>query len=228
MRAITDIPANTPRPIGRTDSFFPGSVKAAWEEALAAAAEAEDAAAEDDAESAAGVVVVDPEVEELLEVLVEALDVVLAEEDVEEGAAVDEGIGTLDAPLTFTAGLTLADPLALEADPLALEVDPLALEADVLDESVEEELAADEDAEAVDEVEVVIVDPVPSEEPPPKAPLALVPPPELPSANVKLHFFTSTTSGCPCTVMGVNVILHLSMDGPSGVFTFVTVVTVVG
>jgi len=221
MRAITDIPANTPRPIGRTDSFFPGSVKAAWEEALAAAAEAEDAAAEDDAESAAGVVVVDPEVEELLEVLVEALDVVLAEEDVEEGAAVDEGIGTLDAPLTFTAGLTLADPLALEADPLALE-------ADVLDEFVEEELAADEDAEAVDEVEVVIVDPVPSEEPPPKAPLALVPPPELPSANVKLHFFTSTTSGCPCTVMGVNVILHLSMDGPSGVFTFVTVVTVVG
>ena len=29
MRAITEIPANTPKPIGRTDSFFPGSVNAA-------------------------------------------------------------------------------------------------------------------------------------------------------------------------------------------------------
>ena len=50
MRAMTEMPANTPRPIGKTDSFFPGSVKAAWEEALAAAAEAAEA---DDTESAA-------------------------------------------------------------------------------------------------------------------------------------------------------------------------------
>lgn len=27
MRAITEIPAKTPRPIGRTDSFFPGMLK---------------------------------------------------------------------------------------------------------------------------------------------------------------------------------------------------------
>jgi len=45
MRAITEIPANTQRPIGRTESFFPGIVKP---EALAAAAAAspdEDASA---------------------------------------------------------------------------------------------------------------------------------------------------------------------------------------
>lgn len=27
IRAMTDMPANTPRPIGRTDSFFPGMEK---------------------------------------------------------------------------------------------------------------------------------------------------------------------------------------------------------
>jgi len=38
MRAITEIPAKTPRPIGKTDSFLPGRVNAAAGAALAAAA----------------------------------------------------------------------------------------------------------------------------------------------------------------------------------------------
>jgi len=41
IRAITEMPANTPRPIGSTDSFFPGSVNAAAGAALALAAAAE-------------------------------------------------------------------------------------------------------------------------------------------------------------------------------------------
>lgn len=56
ISAITDIPAKTPKPIGRTESFLPGRVNAACEVELAAAALAEEAAAaEDEAESAAEV-----------------------------------------------------------------------------------------------------------------------------------------------------------------------------
>jgi hypothetical protein len=99
IRAITEMPANTPRPIGRTDSFFPGSVKAAWEEEeLAAAAETEDAAAEDDDESAADVAGVAADVDVPLEEFPEALDVALPEEDAEEGAAVGVAAGTVDTP----------------------------------------------------------------------------------------------------------------------------------
>jgi len=39
MRAITDIPAKTPRPIGRTDNFLPGRVNAACEVTAPAAVE---------------------------------------------------------------------------------------------------------------------------------------------------------------------------------------------
>jgi hypothetical protein len=85
MRAITEMPANTPRPIGRTDSFFPGSVKAACEEALAAAAEASEA------ESAADVAAV---VEEPLK----ELDVVLAEEGEEDDVGDGATAGPLDTP----------------------------------------------------------------------------------------------------------------------------------
>lgn len=55
IRAITEIPAKTPRPIGRTESFFPGSVNAAVEvEACSAAAsDATDAADEEDDAAAA-------------------------------------------------------------------------------------------------------------------------------------------------------------------------------
>lgn len=48
IRAITDIPAKTPRPIGRTESFFPGSWNASvdCDACSAAAADAPDADAE--------------------------------------------------------------------------------------------------------------------------------------------------------------------------------------
>lgn len=39
MRAITDIPANTPRPIGNTDNLVPGNWKAAALEVVESAAE---------------------------------------------------------------------------------------------------------------------------------------------------------------------------------------------
>ena len=39
MRAITDIPAKTPRPIGNTESLVPGSWKAAALEVVESAAE---------------------------------------------------------------------------------------------------------------------------------------------------------------------------------------------
>jgi hypothetical protein len=94
MRAITEIPANTPRPIGRTDSFLPGSVKAAWDAAAAEADEAaaaeEEAAAEEDSESAAAEAVLEAPLEELPV----ALDVVLVEEDVGDGVAA----ATVDTP----------------------------------------------------------------------------------------------------------------------------------
>lgn len=57
MRAITEIPANTPRPMGRTDNFFPGTAKLlAVGVALAPLDEAESAAeVADDPELAAEV-----------------------------------------------------------------------------------------------------------------------------------------------------------------------------
>jgi len=93
MRAITEIPANTPRPIGRTDNFFPGSEKAVWDAELAAAAEAAEAAEEDAAaESAAAVAEV---VLGLSEELLEVLDVV---EEVDESVGDAVAAGTVDTP----------------------------------------------------------------------------------------------------------------------------------
>jgi hypothetical protein len=63
---------------------------------LAAAADADEAA--EDAESAADVAGVAPEVDEPLGELPEALDVVLEEEDVEEGVGDGVAAGTVDTP----------------------------------------------------------------------------------------------------------------------------------
>ena len=101
--------------------------------------------------------------------------------------------------LTFTAGLTFADPLALVEEEVADELPlPLVVAEEFVwlpDETVAEEVAADEDAEVLDEsaevldesaevldeASVVLVDPddpfddpVPSE-PPPVLPLVLPP-----------------------------------------------------
>jgi hypothetical protein len=118
--------------------------------------------------------------------------------------------------LTFTAGLELTDPLALAAELVLLLSVVLADEFVWVPDEPEEEVAADEDTEAADED--TEADPVPSEELLPEPPTAFppVPLPEPPLSNMNVHSFTSCTSGCPSGVMGVNVILHASMVGPSG------------
>lgn len=223
IRAITETPANTPRPIGRTDNFFPGSVKAAWEDALAAAAEADEAAAaaEDDAESGAAVPVAVVEADK-------PLDVTVAEDDVGDGIAED---ATVDTPLTVTAGITLGDPVVLAAELVGDVLVVLVLFTEevvwVPEELVEDEVAADDATEAVDEV---VDDPsVPPCESLLALPLETPPetPPELSLSNVNVHCFTSCTCGFPPTMIGVSVILHVSVDGPIEVFVWVTVVTVV-
>jgi len=119
IRAITEIPAKTPRPMGRTESFFPGSVNVAVDEACSAAAsDAIDAAdEEDDAAAAAAAAVAD---EGLMFVTAELMvgdDVattgggvtgVVAEvgvaELVEGAGTIVEGAGTIERPFTLTAG----------------------------------------------------------------------------------------------------------------------------
>lgn len=68
--------------MGRTESFLPGRVKAAWEVELAAAALAEEAAAEDEAESAAE----EAAAEEEAESAAEDADVAVVEEEAPEDA----------------------------------------------------------------------------------------------------------------------------------------------
>jgi len=203
IRAITETPANTPKPIGRTDSFFPGSVNAAaWEEeALAAAAEPDEEEVKGDAETAAAVAP-----GELLVELLEVLDVVLVADGVGDGVAA----GTVDTPLTITAGLATE----LVVDVLLVVA---LLVGEVANVIVEDEVTLDEAEERG------IVDPVL----PPVLPPELLLPPEVLS-NTKVHCFTSCTSGCPPDVMGVKVIVHVSVAGPIAVFICVTVVTVVG
>lgn len=114
IRAITDIPANTPRPIGKTDNFFPGSVKAAWEDELAAAAEAAEAAEEAEAaESAAEVAEVGADVVELSpEAALEAVLELLPELELEE----------LPDELSVEFPVELADELvALDAPDVAVD-----------------------------------------------------------------------------------------------------------
>jgi len=225
MRAITEIPANTPRPMGRTESFFPGIVNPAWEEALAAAAETDEDAAAAAASSPPDVAAFATEVDErLLEVVavgvgtgdgrtVEApltdtapftLAVELAVELVEVTELVDDA-GTVEAPLTDTAGVALKDPLVLDAE----------LDEVLLDDVVEEVVVV---VETVDNV-LVICDA-------PDDPFDDPAPPPLPSDNV--HCFTSRTSGCPLTVIGVRVITQVSVTTPDVVFCSDTVVNVTG
>jgi hypothetical protein len=139
---------------------------------LAAAADADEAA--EDAELAADLAGVAPEVDEPLGELPEALDVALEEEDVEVGVGDGVAAGTVDTPLTITAGVILADPLAVAAEMVAdvLLLSVLLTEEVVWDpaELVDVEVEGDEDVEGVDEEVIVLVDPP---EPPPL-------PPELP------------------------------------------------
>jgi hypothetical protein len=106
INAITEIPANTPRPMGRTLSFFPGRVKAAWDVELAAAAVAEEGVCEEEAESAADVADA-PELA-LLEPLALAL------EDAEDDPVGVALVLTVDNPLTETAEVMVPDAMLLD------------------------------------------------------------------------------------------------------------------
>lgn len=91
MSAITEIPAKTPRPMGRTDSFFPGMVKPVSEVSAAAA-----------------VPLVDPTVgegEAVFAASAEADELVDSGCDVEElGAGVSVGFIELEGWLTVVTG----------------------------------------------------------------------------------------------------------------------------
>jgi len=104
MRAITEIPANTPRPIGRTESFFPGIANPAWEDSVAAAAAAAAAAPSPP-------------------------DVTALGEDVggrlPDGVGVPVGVGTdddgtVETPFTDTAGFPLAVAVVLVVEGVEL------------------------------------------------------------------------------------------------------------
>jgi len=197
MRAITDIPAKTPRPIGSTDSFLPGTVKAAAPAGVPPADAADEAAEELDAEAGAVPVlaaeVTDPLAEEVAW---------LAEDDAValiDPAAVAEpnDADTLDKPFTMgpePAPVVVAAALLL---PSEVEVEPA------------------EDEAIVEVAMLVVSDPAALEEPPPLS-------------DDKVQSLTSSTCGCPSTVIGVSVILQVWVTGPLAVLTWVTVVTVVG
>jgi hypothetical protein len=83
------------------------------------------------------------------------------------------------------------------------ETDGLAVEVVDADDVVDETAVLDESPPIL----------FPFELPPEPAP---VPPPELPLSSVKRHSFTSFTSCSPPTAIGVKVIVHVSVAGPSG------------
>lgn len=217
MRAITDIPAKTPRPIGRTDSFFPGSVKAAWEvtapaavapaEAPEDAADAEVAADKADVDVAADFPVLAAEAAEpLAEELPWAVEDAMALAEPVAVAEPADATGTLDKPFTMGPDPAVAEAPAAEAVVDAALLPPPPSEVEV----------APAEEEATVEVAIVVEsDPAALEEPPPLS-------------DDTVQSFTSSTCGCPSTVIGVSVILQVSVTGPLEVLICVTVVTVVG
>jgi len=194
---------------------LPGSVKAAWEvtapaavapaEAPEDAADAEVAADKADADVAADFPVLAAEAAELLaeELPWVAEDAAALAEPVAVAEPADTA-GTLDKP--FTMG---PDPAVAEAPAAEAVVDAALLPPS------EVEVASAEEEATVEVAIVVESDPAALEEPPP-----------LPDDTVQS--FTSSTCGCPSTVIGVSVILQVSVTGPLEVLICVTVVTVVG
>lgn len=139
ISAITEIPANTPKPMGRTESFFPGIVKFAAVEAELSAALLVEEAEEAFAAAAEGVVVADAE-----EVEEEAAEVEVAV-GVETVAVMEEGV-TEEAPFATTAAA--APPVEVVVADVDVDVE--------LDESVEvdEEESVDVEVELDESVEV--------------------------------------------------------------------------
>lgn len=214
MSAMTEIPAKTPRPIGRTDSVLPGIAKAA-------AADGDDDALED---ASAGwaipeTMAVGEEVEEAsLEPGAPAEVVAVAPEEVVDEAPV------LAAPEAVTAeGVTkvigTVDSFAAAAE-LVVAPDGGAV---VDDEDPDESVDVAVEPPSVEELELELDPPVP-EPPEPEPPLPLL----LEVFILKVHDLTSSTAGWPLlSVIGLSVITHVSVIVPTGVVGWLTVVTVV-
>jgi len=201
MRAITDIPAKTPRPIGSTDSFLPGTVKAAAPAGVPPADAADEAAEELDAEAGA-VPVLAAEVTDSL---------------TEEVAwpAEDDAVALVDpaAVAEPSDAETLDKPFTMGPEPGAEA--PVVVAAALLLPSEEEEVEPAREEAIVEVAMLEVSDPAALEEPPPLS-------------DDKVQSLTSSTCGCPSTVMGVSVILQVWVTGPLAVLTWVIVVTVVG
>jgi len=157
---MTEMPAKTPRPIGSTESFFPGRVKAAAGDVDA------DAAAAEAADWLAGAA--------------DGVGIVTAGEEVtsEAAAPAEVGAGTFDVPATTGAPVAAAeadadvddaDGAGTDDTPLTTIADAVSLEVAEADEADDAGVAdtddrpittipPDEDADADDDVAVVVDD----------------------------------------------------------------------
>lgn len=163
--------------MGRTESFLPGRVKAAWEVELAAAALAEEAAAEDEAESAAE----EAAAEEEAESAAEDADVAVVEEEAPEDAedvaeaeddpvadAEPESVGvalvpTVDNPYKFQIVIRVRSlqPLSWQGTGvLTLTERAAAAVPDAAAEVAEVEVLLDPDAELETEPEPMDIEPL--------------------------------------------------------------------
>lgn len=210
---MTEIPAKTPNPMGNTEIDFPGTEIALLGEFVACAA------------------------------MAETDDVLLSAAAVPDAVTVglNEAAATVVSPLTMTPGpavlVVVADEVVVETEGEAAGV--LVVLADVdagtvvkpltdiapFPATVVEEVAVVEDNVVVVELDEVVDDEVLEdsldEEVPLPAELLVV-------STVSLQRRTSSTAGWPLlSVIGVNVITHVSVMGPTGVMVLCTVVTVV-
>jgi len=227
---MTEIPANTPKPIGRTDNFLPGSWNASVEEAAAAEAETEESAAEVPlllvpvgvALVAGSALKVVTGVGSGALVVVLGVVPVAVPDRVETPFATTPPADPEDTPGTAelvpeaadVASDVVAVPVATVVPPAEVEVAmevviegeaevvpvSVAVAVDAADVRVTDSVVVLAAPVAVPGLMVVVVDP------------GAVPPP----ANDSVHFFTSSTAGFPSlSVIGVSVISQVSVTGPA-------------
>lgn len=222
---MTEIPANTPKPIGRTDNFLPGSWNASVEEAAAAEAETEESAAEVPLLLVpVGVALVAGSALKVVTgVGSGALVVPVAVPDrVETPFATTPPADPEDTPGTAELVPEAADVASdVVAVPVATVVPPAEVEVamEVVIEG-EAEVVPVSVAVAVDAADVRVTDSVVVLAAPVAVPwlmLVVVDPGAVPPpANDSVHFFTSSTAGFPSlSVIGVSVISQVSVTGPA-------------
>jgi hypothetical protein len=244
IKAITDMPAKTPRPIGRTESFLPGSWNASVdsEGCSAAAADAPDADAFASGAAVTGVlvglvvIVGNPAVVEVVPVGVGipvTVDTPLAWIP-DTGGALDEANEVVatdeEAPELVEVPVAVVVPVAVE-DPDTLVDEVWLSPVDVIVAGGELSAVVDVPVEvpvtvggvvfpAVFAVVKVVTELL--------AELPAPPPPPSGLSYAREHFLTSSTAGCPfLSVIGVRVITHVSVKGPAIVWVVCTVWTVV-